>query len=101
MLYRPMPLVRVPEPFDHPEWVFELKHHGVRALAHIRAHRCEFVSRRGHVYKSSNLLAEELAHAVRRWMRFWMVRSALKRQLKAANKNSSPPVSATFAKDPL
>src|SRR6266699_7195797 len=28
MLYRPMPLIRVPEPFDHPDWLFELKHDG-------------------------------------------------------------------------
>jgi ATP-dependent DNA ligase len=30
-----MPLVRLPEPFDHPDWVFELKHDGFRAVAHI------------------------------------------------------------------
>src|SRR5262249_51004812 len=65
MAYWPMPLVRIPEPFDHPDWVFELKHDGFRALAHIRGHRCELASRRGHVYKSFTLLAEELAHAVR------------------------------------
>jgi len=23
-----MLLVRIPETFDHPDWVFELKHHG-------------------------------------------------------------------------
>src|SRR4051794_2046721 len=34
MLYMPMPLVRVPEPFDHPDWLYELKHDGFRALAH-------------------------------------------------------------------
>jgi bifunctional non-homologous end joining protein LigD len=65
MLHRPMPLVRIPEPFDHPDWVFELKHDGFRALANIRGHRCQLVSRRGHVYKTFTLLAEEMAHAVR------------------------------------
>ena len=60
----PMPLVRIPEPFDHEQFVFELKHDGFRALAFIRGHQCELVSRRGHVYKFPQL-AEELAHAVR------------------------------------
>jgi bifunctional non-homologous end joining protein LigD len=60
----PMPLVRIPEPFDHLQFVFELKHDGFRALAHIRGHHCELVSRRGHIYKFPQL-AEELAHAVR------------------------------------
>jgi hypothetical protein len=30
-----MPLVRIPEPFDHPDWLFELKHDGFRALTHV------------------------------------------------------------------
>jgi ATP-dependent DNA ligase len=32
---RPMPLLRVADAFDHPDWRFELKHDGFRALAHI------------------------------------------------------------------
>jgi bifunctional non-homologous end joining protein LigD len=46
-----MPLIRVAEPFDHPDWIFELKHDGFRALAHVDAGRCSLVSRRRHVYK--------------------------------------------------
>jgi len=64
-LYRPMRLVRIPQPFDHAAFVFEPKIDGFRALAHIRGHRCELVSRRGHVFKSWPQLAKELAHAVR------------------------------------
>jgi bifunctional non-homologous end joining protein LigD len=60
----PMPLVRIPEPFDHEQFVFELKHDGFRALAVTRGHHCELISRRGHVYRFPQL-AEELAHAVR------------------------------------
>src|SRR5262249_41992099 len=60
----PMPLVRIPELFEHEQFVFELKHDGFRALAVIRGHHCELVSRRGHVYKFPQLV-EELAHAVR------------------------------------
>jgi bifunctional non-homologous end joining protein LigD len=39
MLHRPMPLVRVPEPFDHSDWLFELKHDGFRALAYVASRR--------------------------------------------------------------
>ena len=60
-----MPLVRIPEPFDHPHWIYELKLDGFRALAHIDGHRCHLISRNGHRFKQWNLLCEELAHAVR------------------------------------
>ena len=60
-----MRLLRIPESFDHPEFTFEPKVDGFRALAHIRGHRCELVSRNGHVFKSWPQLAEEIAHAVR------------------------------------
>jgi hypothetical protein len=32
---RLMPLIRVADSFDHPDWVFELKHDGFRALAYV------------------------------------------------------------------
>jgi hypothetical protein len=34
-----MPLVRIPEPFDHDQFLFELKQDGFRALAVIRGQR--------------------------------------------------------------
>jgi hypothetical protein len=37
----PMRLLRIPEPFDSPDFIFEPKLDGFRALAHIRGHRCE------------------------------------------------------------
>lgn len=64
-MLRPMPLLRAPEPFDHPDWLFELKHDGFRALAIVEGHRCRLVSRRGHVFRQWPQLAEELAHAVK------------------------------------
>jgi ATP-dependent DNA ligase len=39
-----MPVLRLPEPFDHPDWLFEVKHDGFRALAHIDGHHCALVS---------------------------------------------------------
>jgi ATP-dependent DNA ligase len=62
---RPMPLLRLPEPFDHPDWLFEVKHDGFRALAHVDGHRCDLVSRNGHTFKHWPQLCEELAHAVK------------------------------------
>jgi bifunctional non-homologous end joining protein LigD len=64
-LVAPMRLLRIPEPFDHPDFIFEPKLDGFRALAHVRGHRCELVSRNGHTLKQWPHLAEEIAHAVR------------------------------------
>jgi bifunctional non-homologous end joining protein LigD len=44
-----MPLLRLAEPFDHLDWLFEVKPGGSRALAHVDGHRCDLVSRNGHV----------------------------------------------------
>src|ERR1700704_6215486 len=45
-VWRPMPLVPIAAAFDHPDWVFELKHDGFRALAHVEGHHCTLVSRK-------------------------------------------------------
>jgi ATP-dependent DNA ligase len=45
----PMRLLRIPEPFDHSDFLFEPKLDGFRALAYVRGHRWELVSRNGHV----------------------------------------------------
>ena len=60
-----MPLIRVREPFDHPDWLFELKHDGFRALAIVDGHQCRLVSRNGYVFKQWPQLQRELAHTVR------------------------------------
>jgi bifunctional non-homologous end joining protein LigD len=60
-----MPLIRVAGAFDHPDWVFELKHDGFRALAHVDGHQCTLVSRRRHLYKQFPQLQVEIAHSVR------------------------------------
>src|SRR5260370_781642 len=52
---------RVAAPFDHPDWVFELKHDGFRAVAYIADGRCQLVSRKNNVYKSFGPLREALA----------------------------------------
>jgi bifunctional non-homologous end joining protein LigD len=61
---QPMRLLRIPEPFDHPDRLYEVKFDRFRALAHV-GHHCQLVSRNGHPFKSWRYLAEEIAHAVR------------------------------------
>lgn len=63
--FHPMRLLRIPEAFDHPDWISEPKMDGFRALARVEGHRCTLVSRDGHTFKSWPQPAEEIAHAVR------------------------------------
>jgi bifunctional non-homologous end joining protein LigD len=50
--FQPMPLSRKPLPFDHPEWIFELKYDGFRSLAIIEHGRSQLISRNGHPFNS-------------------------------------------------
>jgi bifunctional non-homologous end joining protein LigD len=50
----------VREPFDHPDFLFELKHDGFGALAYISNGHCELVSRRRNSYKSFGELRAHL-----------------------------------------
>ena len=59
-----MPLARLPAPFDHPDWLFELKYDGFRALAYVTPQRCELISRKGNVYKSFARLCDGIANAL-------------------------------------
>jgi bifunctional non-homologous end joining protein LigD len=52
-------LVRTP--FDDPDFLFELKHDGFRALAHIWDGNCELISRKRNAYKSFQALRDNLA----------------------------------------
>ena len=49
------------EPIDHPDWLYELKYDGFRALAFIESGSCRLVSRKAHVYKSFPSLSASLA----------------------------------------
>jgi bifunctional non-homologous end joining protein LigD len=42
-----MPLTRRVEPFDDPDWIFEAKLDGFRALAYLEDGTCRLVSRNG------------------------------------------------------
>jgi bifunctional non-homologous end joining protein LigD len=57
----PAKLTLVRQPFDHPDFLFELKHDGFRALAYIADGHCELFSRRRNSYKSFGELRSHLA----------------------------------------
>ncbi|MFY9531971.1 MAG: hypothetical protein WBC04_15225 [Candidatus Acidiferrales bacterium] len=48
-------------PFDHPDWIFELKRDGFRSLAYIADGKCQLVSRRRSFYKRFGSLREAMA----------------------------------------
>ena len=43
----PMDLLQVSAPFDDPDFLYEVKFDGFRALAYVDAGHCELVSRKG------------------------------------------------------
>jgi bifunctional non-homologous end joining protein LigD len=63
--FSPQPLRSKPAPFDHPDFVFENKYDGFRALAVIENGRCRFVSRNGNEFKSFAFLTSSIGMSVR------------------------------------
>lgn len=63
MPFTPMPLVRIAEPFSDPDWIWELKYDGFRALAYLDAGNCTLVSRNGNTFTRFDGLAAGLARA--------------------------------------
>ena len=61
MAFQPMPLSRKPAPFDHPEWIFELKYDRFRSLAVTQNGRCQLISRNGDPFSSFSSLQRNLA----------------------------------------
>lgn len=59
-----MPLAAFAQPFDHPDWLFELKYDGFRALAYIENGSARMVSRKGNVYKAFPELCRDLAGCI-------------------------------------
>jgi bifunctional non-homologous end joining protein LigD len=55
-----MPLKRHKDPFSHPDWLFELKHDGFRALAYVDNGVCRLVSRNGNAFGSFNVLCQAI-----------------------------------------
>jgi bifunctional non-homologous end joining protein LigD len=53
---RPMPLKRRPDPFSHPDWLYEIKYDGFRALAFVQNGTCRLISRNGNAFSSFDVL---------------------------------------------
>jgi bifunctional non-homologous end joining protein LigD len=58
--FNPLPLSRRPEPFSHPDWLFEVKYDGFRALAHLDPSGVRLVSRNGNRFSSFTDLCASL-----------------------------------------
>jgi bifunctional non-homologous end joining protein LigD len=59
-----MPLARLHQPFDHPDWIFELKYDGFRALAHLDGGIVRLISRNRNVLKSFPDLCATMAACI-------------------------------------
>src|SRR2546430_2535366 len=60
--FQHMTLSRMAQAFDHPEWLYEIKHDGFRALAYVNDGECNLVSRTGYVYK--RFMEEDIVKAL-------------------------------------
>lgn len=60
----PISLNQQSTPFDDPQWIYEIKHDGFRALALIERGDCWFVSRQHHKFNGFQDLATALAREV-------------------------------------
>jgi len=61
----PMKLNLRRDPFDSPDWLFELKHDGFRCLAYIADGDCKLVSRHRNVFKTFKPLQDALAKTLK------------------------------------
>jgi bifunctional non-homologous end joining protein LigD len=63
MLPRVQPIapVRRAEPFDDPEWLFDLKYDGFRALCYLEEGRCRLISRNGNPMHRFEGLGDQIA----------------------------------------
>src|SRR5216110_3989733 len=62
--FQPMPLLKPAAPFDDPDWIYELKLDGFRALAIIEHGRAQLLSRNGHPFASFSELGKQIAAAL-------------------------------------
>jgi hypothetical protein len=60
-----MRLVRASGPWDHPDWIFELKYDGFRSLAYVGHERVRFVSRKNVEYKRFRDLGKSIGAVLR------------------------------------
>jgi bifunctional non-homologous end joining protein LigD len=62
---KPMPLQRRRVPFSNPDWLFELKYDGFRAICCVECGVARLISRRGNTYKSFPVLSDAIARELK------------------------------------
>src|SRR2546421_2138434 len=62
--FQPMPLLKRATAFDDPDWIYELKMDGFRALAIVEHSRAQLISRNGHPFSSFAELGKHIAASV-------------------------------------
>jgi len=55
-----MPLARFDAPFEHPDWIFEPKLDGFRAVAYVEGGICRLMSRNRNAFKTFEPLAQAI-----------------------------------------
>jgi ATP-dependent DNA ligase len=67
MMPRVQPITpsRRKEPFDHSDWLFDVKYDGFRAVCYLQRGRCNLISWRGNVFTQFDDLGDQLAAALR------------------------------------
>jgi bifunctional non-homologous end joining protein LigD len=58
---QPIIPTRRKEPFDDPDWLFDCKYDGFRAVCYVQHHRGRFISRRGNPMGRFDELGDQLA----------------------------------------
>jgi bifunctional non-homologous end joining protein LigD len=56
----PVPLARFDRPFEHPDWIFEPKMDGFRAIAYVEGGACRLVSRNHNAFRTFAPLAQAI-----------------------------------------
>src|SRR5438477_11355270 len=62
--FHPMPLLKRAAPFDDPDWIYDLKMDGFRALAVVEHGRAHLLSRNGHPFASFSAVAESISDSL-------------------------------------
>jgi bifunctional non-homologous end joining protein LigD len=57
--------VRRPQPFSDPDWIFEIKYDGFRALAYLDGSGARLISRNGNRFASFDFLCQSIAFFLR------------------------------------
>ena len=61
---RPIAPIRRKEPFDDPDWLFDLKYDGFRSLCYLEQGRCRFTPRNGNTMSRCDAIGDQMVAAI-------------------------------------